>query len=253
MFDVCVVVAEPLARRGVHQLIGGNERVRRRITVDAVHQVTENGAGPETVVILVDPLLHAVRWSCARYPTLVLVPETATAATVDAIRAGARSVVSTATEQTQLRIALDVAAAGGFYLCPMLSARLRGGATGAGSGVGRGGATRGPGPGDPVDAPGGGPTPSCAPDLGPGRERARARASRRPPLAPREAETLELIAHGLTHAQAARRLGISEATVNTYLTRIRSKLDVGNKAELTRQAITLGLVQRRGTATDPVT
>ncbi|MFI7436118.1 LuxR C-terminal-related transcriptional regulator [Micromonospora haikouensis] len=235
MFDVCVVVAEPLARRGVRQLIDGNDRVRSLRTVDAVGEVA---AGTVAVVVLVDPPPQVVRWSCARHPTLVMVPESAKGATLDAIRAGARSVVTTATERVQLWTALDVVAAGGFYLCPTLSARLRACATG-------------PDPGRPVA--GGGRAPACAPGPGPGRDRARFRPPGRPALAPREAATLTLIAQGLTHAQAARRLGISEATVNTYLTRIRSKLDVGNKAELTREAITLGLVRRRSGSTDPVT
>ncbi|MFI2667407.1 helix-turn-helix transcriptional regulator [Micromonospora carbonacea] len=239
MFDVCVVVAEPLARRGVRQLIDGNDRVRSLRTVDAVSEVA---AGAGTVVVLVDPPEQVLRWSCARHPTLVMVPESAKGATLDAIRAGARSVVSTATERTQLGIALDVAAAGGFYLCPTLSARLRACAAG-------------PDPARPAAGGGRGPAgggPACATGPGLGRDRARLRPPGRPALAPREAATLTLIAQGLTHAQAARRLGISEATVNTYLTRIRSKLDVGNKAELTREAITLGLVRRRPGSADPV-
>ncbi|MFI5931009.1 response regulator transcription factor [Actinoplanes sp. NPDC051494] len=59
----------------------------------------------------------------------------------------------------------------------------------------------------------------------------------------RETETLTFIAHGFTHAQTARHLGVSEATVNTYLNRIRSKLRAGNKADLTRHAIGLRLTQ----------
>jgi DNA-binding NarL/FixJ family response regulator len=59
-------------------------------------------------------------------------------------------------------------------------------------------------------------------------------------LAPREIETLRWIAIGLTHAQIATRMGLSPATVNTYAKRIRSKLNVRNKAELTRMAIELG-------------
>lgn len=59
-------------------------------------------------------------------------------------------------------------------------------------------------------------------------------------LAPREIETLRWIALGYTHAQAARRMGLSEATVHTYAKRIRAKLNVNNKAELTRMAIELG-------------
>jgi len=61
-------------------------------------------------------------------------------------------------------------------------------------------------------------------------------------LAPREIETLRLIALGLTHTQIATRMGLSEATVNTYAKRIRAKLNVSNKAELTRMAIELGYV-----------
>ncbi|MFI5935028.1 response regulator transcription factor [Actinoplanes sp. NPDC051494] len=59
-------------------------------------------------------------------------------------------------------------------------------------------------------------------------------------LAPREVETLRFIASGFTHAQIATRMGLSQATVNTYAKRIRAKLNVSNKAELTRMAIELG-------------
>jgi DNA-binding NarL/FixJ family response regulator len=59
-------------------------------------------------------------------------------------------------------------------------------------------------------------------------------------LAPREIETVRWIALGFTHSQIATRMGLSQATVNTYAKRIRSKLKVSNKAELTRMAIELG-------------
>ncbi|GIF07183.1 LuxR family transcriptional regulator [Actinoplanes siamensis] len=64
--------------------------------------------------------------------------------------------------------------------------------------------------------------------------RLRAESAAGASLGRRESETLALIAHGFTHAQAARRLGVSEATVNSYVNRIRAKLDAGNKADLTR-------------------
>ena len=64
-----------------------------------------------------------------------------------------------------------------------------------------------------------------------------------PQLSAREEETLGLIARGLTHAQVAKRMGVSKATVDTYVERIRAKLQVGNKAELTRVAL-----QRSGLA-----
>ncbi|MFF8975169.1 LuxR family transcriptional regulator [Streptomyces sp. NPDC014995] len=56
-------------------------------------------------------------------------------------------------------------------------------------------------------------------------------------LSPREEQVLDFIAAGLTHAQAARRLGISQHTVDTHVKRIRAKLGVGNKAEMVRLAL----------------
>lgn len=64
-------------------------------------------------------------------------------------------------------------------------------------------------------------------------------------LAPREREALSYIAQGFTQAQAATRMGVSPATIDTYIKRIREKLGPGNKAELTRRAIELGEVPSR--------
>ncbi|KHL08961.1 DNA-binding NarL/FixJ family response regulator [Mumia flava] len=61
--------------------------------------------------------------------------------------------------------------------------------------------------------------------------------SERPRLSDREEQVLSQIAHGRTHGQVATRLGISPHTVDTYVKRIRVKLGVGNKAELTRAAL----------------
>ncbi|WP_433654889.1 LuxR C-terminal-related transcriptional regulator [Nocardia sp. CA-128927] len=63
-------------------------------------------------------------------------------------------------------------------------------------------------------------------------------------LSGREEQVLRQIAHGLTHGQVAARLGISPHTVDTYVRRIRSKLGVGNKAELTRAALLGQLVSQ---------
>jgi DNA-binding NarL/FixJ family response regulator len=56
-------------------------------------------------------------------------------------------------------------------------------------------------------------------------------------LSERESQVLRQISRGLTHGQIATRLGISPHTVDTYVKRIRAKLGVGNKAELTRAAL----------------
>lgn len=65
-------------------------------------------------------------------------------------------------------------------------------------------------------------------------------------LAPREAEALALIARGFTQAQTAVRMGVSSTTVDTYMRRIRHKLGAGNKADLTRRALELGLLAPPG-------
>ncbi|MBL7257223.1 response regulator transcription factor [Paractinoplanes lichenicola] len=59
-----------------------------------------------------------------------------------------------------------------------------------------------------------------------------------PVLSPREQSIVELVAQGLTHEQIGRRLLISKHTVDTYVKRARSKLGAGNKADLTRAALT---------------
>jgi DNA-binding NarL/FixJ family response regulator len=62
-------------------------------------------------------------------------------------------------------------------------------------------------------------------------------APERPELSPREQEALSFIARGFTHQQTATRMGVSTATVNTYVARIRTKLQLGNKAELALAAL----------------
>ncbi|WP_198041353.1 helix-turn-helix transcriptional regulator [Micromonospora chokoriensis] len=68
-------------------------------------------------------------------------------------------------------------------------------------------------------------------------------------LSEREEQVLRRISCGLTHSQIATRLRISPHTVDTYVKRIRAKLGVGNKAELTRAALLGGMV--RGTNPGP--
>jgi LuxR family transcriptional regulator, quorum-sensing system regulator RaiR len=55
----------------------------------------------------------------------------------------------------------------------------------------------------------------------------RVRGQRRP-LSPREREVLRLMASGYTRAETAERLGISETTVRTHVTRIFAALAAVN-------------------------
>ncbi|MEV4112080.1 response regulator transcription factor [Nonomuraea sp. NPDC049695] len=61
-------------------------------------------------------------------------------------------------------------------------------------------------------------------------------------LSPRERDVLTMVAQGFTHKQIGSRLGLSKATVDTYVHRIRRKVGVGNKAGLTRVALDLDLL-----------
>jgi predicted ATPase/DNA-binding CsgD family transcriptional regulator len=61
-------------------------------------------------------------------------------------------------------------------------------------------------------------------------------------LSPRERELVTLVAQGRTDAQIAARLAISVRTVSSHLDRIRDKTGCRRRADLTRLALTAGLV-----------
>jgi predicted ATPase/DNA-binding CsgD family transcriptional regulator len=61
-------------------------------------------------------------------------------------------------------------------------------------------------------------------------------------LTPRELEVLELVAQGLTSAQIADRLVLSQLTVNSHVRSIYSKLGITSRSSATRYAITHNLV-----------
>jgi DNA-binding NarL/FixJ family response regulator len=58
-------------------------------------------------------------------------------------------------------------------------------------------------------------------------------------LTQREREVLIYVTRGFTHQQTATRMRVSKTTVDTYVARIRAKLQVGNKAELALAGITM--------------
>jgi DNA-binding NarL/FixJ family response regulator len=62
-------------------------------------------------------------------------------------------------------------------------------------------------------------------------------------LSRREEEVLRLIASGHTHKETARKMGISPSTVETYSSRIREKLDLQERSDLIRYAMTRGILK----------
>ncbi len=62
-------------------------------------------------------------------------------------------------------------------------------------------------------------------------------------LSPREQQVLQLIANGYENKQVARELGISEATVKTYLRGIFERLDVSSRAEAVAVGLRIGAIE----------
>jgi DNA-binding NarL/FixJ family response regulator len=79
-----------------------------------------------------------------------------------------------------------------------------------------------------------------------GRMRAEPAASRAEQLSARETEVLALVARGLTNAQIARRLYLSEATVKTHLLRACAKLGVSGRTAAVTKAIETGALPAPG-------
>ncbi|MBV9380924.1 MAG: response regulator transcription factor, partial [Streptosporangiaceae bacterium] len=63
-------------------------------------------------------------------------------------------------------------------------------------------------------------------------------------LSERESEVLGCIANGMSNAQIASKLYLSEATVKGYVSRLLDKLDCANRAQAAVLAYRLGLPPR---------
>ncbi|MFT3943756.1 MAG: response regulator transcription factor [Ancrocorticia sp.] len=64
-------------------------------------------------------------------------------------------------------------------------------------------------------------------------------------LAPREVELVQWLAHGLSNAQIAKRMYISEGSVKKYIARIGAKLGTVSRTQVLVRSIQLGIVDPR--------
>lgn len=62
-------------------------------------------------------------------------------------------------------------------------------------------------------------------------------------LSPREQQVLQLIANGSENKQIARKLGLSEATVKTYVRGVFDRLEVSSRAEAVAVGLRFGLIE----------
>jgi DNA-binding NarL/FixJ family response regulator len=207
LIQVAIVDDHPVARRGLQSILAeaGDIQVSAAVaTPDELSLIRPGASRPD--VIMLDlyhdgdkPCLDVIPRLRQDCKVLVVSASGRPADVLGAIRAGACGYVTKLADPPMLVAAVRTVAGGGFALSSQLADILQG---------------------ELARVP-------AAAEAAPGT----------PALSPREEEALDLIARGLTHAQAASRMGVSRATVDTYVERIRAKLHVGNKAELARAAM----------------
>jgi DNA-binding NarL/FixJ family response regulator len=167
------------------------------------------------IVLLIDPFaeptgdLDALSRVPKPYASLVMSAHLQLDAVRAALRGGARGYISKEICASTLLDAIRALAVGGIYLGHLLDQMLAESTAGS---------------------------PGVAPAVAEG-------------LTPRERDVLVMVAQGLTHKQIGTRLNLSKATIDTYIHRVRQKVGSGNKADLTRLAIDLGLIEHSVLAT----
>lgn len=207
LIQVAIVDDHPVARRGLQSILAEAGDIQVSAAVATPAELSLAGLGevrPDVIMLDLyldgdEPCLDVIPTLRQDHKVLVVSASGRPADVLGALRAGACGYVTKLADPLMLVAAVHTVASGGFALSSQLADILRGE-------LARVPAAAGAAPGTPA-------------------------------LSRREEEALELIARGLTHAQAASRMGVSRATVDTYVERIRAKLHVGNKAELSRAAI----------------
>jgi two-component system, NarL family, nitrate/nitrite response regulator NarL len=201
MISVGIVDDHPVVRHGMSHLLGQWSEIT---VVSSGATVGELGSTGSLDVVVLDlylgtdqPALESVALLAASTPVLVVSASARPDDVLGAIRAGASGYLTKDCQLELLAGGVLAVASGGFALSCELADIVRSA--------------------QPRDTDGSSP--------------AQVR------LSPREEQTLSYIARGFTHDQIATRLGIRKSTVNTYVERIRDKLQVGNKADLTRAAL----------------
>lgn len=216
-----VAIVEPnrLVRYGLERMVGGVPDLRLVAGVESAAALAEALAGeaaaqppgpgepwPALIVSGLPPRAEPAAYLAglaAHARVLLVLPVGDGRHVTELLKAGAHGCVSEQVTEHELQLAIRVVAAGGFHVGNHLVDRVLG------------------------------ELPETVPVT----------STVRGALAPREAETLRYLAQGLTHREIGRRMGLTEATISTYVKRVRAKLNLRNKADLTRAAMEAGLLE----------
>jgi DNA-binding NarL/FixJ family response regulator len=215
---ITVLVADdhPVVRAGVRLLIGSQpdmevvgEAADGREAIEAFHRVKPNVVVMDVRMPVLDGVEATRRLAGPGSPygarVLVLTTFDLDEYVFDALRAGASGFMLKDAPPAELIGAIRIVAAGDAMLAPSITRRL----------IGSFIATVPAGPS------------------------ARAALER---LTERELEVLKLVARGLSNAQIAQELVVSEATVKTHVARLLDKLELANRVQAAILAYESGLV-----------
>lgn len=197
MIRVGVAGASGMLRTGLEALVRADPDMQ---LVFATDSLADAQGGSADVLVAISPDLDEV--AVPHLPPLVVIASTAPEFVRAALRAGARSVLPQECTTTELRAALEAAAAGLTV--------LRGTDVDAIIAV-------------PVESRFSAPEDAA-------------------PLSPRETEVLRLLADGLANKEIGYRLGISEHTVKFHVNSILTRLDAASRAEAVAIGIRRGLI-----------
>jgi DNA-binding NarL/FixJ family response regulator len=203
---VAIVDDHPVARQGLTAILAAAEDLTVTCAVEDCTLLPRNEAGKVDADLVIldlylangEPALAAISELSDVVPVLVVSASRKPIDVLAAMQAGASGYVTKQTTEEGYLTAIRSIATGGFHLSAQLA--------------------------DLIQAA----TLSSHPTAAPAEHE---RLSRR------EQEALGFVARGFTHQQTASRMGVSKSTVDTYITRIRGKLHLGNKAELTMAAL----------------
>ena len=173
-----------------------------------------------------------LRDRCPRAQVIVLTTYADDKSVIDALRAGARGYLTKDAGAEEIHRALHDVTSGRAVIDPAVQGHLVDAIAAPGAPLAPSGPANSPRSANSPDTPAPAETPDAellAAHLG---------------LTPRESEVLTLIAEGLSNAEIARRLVVSEATVKSHVNHLLAKIGARSRAQAVSTAFQHGLAPR---------